>query len=105
MIDIRNEELVTFSELARRRPRRRKNRPVHVSTIHRWRKHGLNGVCLEATRAGGGWITSMQAFERFCRRLSESSQDGVTAEESEQPTSESLPLPDISDDLLRRAGF
>ena len=52
-----------------------------------------------------GWITSLQAFERFSRRLTESSQDGVTAEESEQRISQSLPLPDISDDLLRQAGF
>ena len=69
-IDVRNEQLITFSELARSLPRRRDNRPVNVSTIHRWRSRGLDGgIRLEAVRVGGAWCTSWEAFHRFCDRL------------------------------------
>lgn len=68
-IDITKEELVTFKELARSLPRRRKNRPVHYATIHRWRSRGLKGIRLEAVRVGGAWHTSWEAFRRFCDRL------------------------------------
>lgn len=64
-----SEKLITFTELARRLPRRRRGRPVHVSTIFRWRSPGVRGVKLEATRVGGSWATSWPAFERFCDRL------------------------------------
>ncbi|MCA9120193.1 MAG: DUF1580 domain-containing protein [Planctomycetaceae bacterium] len=67
-IDI-TQKLVSFAELARALPRRRRNRPVHVSTIHRWRQRGVDGVRLEAIRIGGAWHTSWEAFARFCERL------------------------------------
>lgn len=60
-IDI-TQKLVSFAELARALPRRRRNRPVHVSTIHRWRQRGVDGVRLEAIRIGGAWHTSWEAF-------------------------------------------
>lgn len=68
-IDIANEHLVTFSELARSLPRRRGDRPVHVATIHRWRSRGLKGIRLEAIRIGGAWHSSREAFSRFADRL------------------------------------
>ena len=68
-INIQQEQLIAFRELARALPRRRKGRPLHVSTVHRWRSRGLNGVRLEAVRVGGQWNTSWEAFRRFCDRL------------------------------------
>lgn len=68
-IDIQQEQLVSFRELARALPRRRRDRPLHISTVHRWRSRGLNGVRLEAVRVGGQWNTSWEAFRRFCDRL------------------------------------
>lgn len=68
-IEIMQEHLVTFSELARSLPRRRGNRPVHVATIHRWRSRGIKSVRLEAIRIGGAWHTSREAFCRFSERL------------------------------------
>ena len=62
-IDLRKEQPVPFTELAR-------SRAKHVSTVHRWRKPGLRGVCLEAIRIGGAWHTSHEAFQRFCDQLS-----------------------------------
>jgi hypothetical protein len=68
-IDITREELVIFHRLAQSLPRRRRNRPVHVSTVHRWRQRGLGGIRLESIRVGGAWHTSWEAFARFCERL------------------------------------
>jgi hypothetical protein len=80
MIDVDQEQLVSFSELARSLPRRRENRPVHVSTIHRWRSSGLRGVRLEAIRVGGAWHTTREAFARFCERLTAAeTDDGASA--------------------------
>src|SRR5262245_18223544 len=69
LIDVSSEEIVTFSQLARRLPRRRNDRPVHVSTIHRWRIHGVKGARLECVKIGGGWCTSMEAFQRWVDQL------------------------------------
>ncbi|QJW94602.1 DUF1580 domain-containing protein [Frigoriglobus tundricola] len=65
VLDLVNEEVVTFAELARRLGRRRANRPTHVATIHRWRLRGLNGVRLAAAKSGGIWVTTVQAYQRF----------------------------------------
>jgi hypothetical protein len=73
-ISVDDEQLVTLNELARSLPKRRNNRPVHVSTIHRWRTRGLSGgIRLEAVRIGGVWHTSREAFVRFCERLTAAS--------------------------------
>lgn len=64
-IDLVKEQVVTFAELARRLPRRRGGRPTHVSTLHRWRQNGLNGVRLSALRCGAIWVTTVEAYQRF----------------------------------------
>lgn len=71
MINLGTETLLTLAQLAKRLPRRRRNRPVHPSTVFRWRFPGIRGVRLECVRIGGAWHTSWQAFERFCAQLSE----------------------------------
>lgn len=68
-IDPNCEHLITFKELAESLPRRRGDRPIHLSTIHRWRSRGLKGIRLEAIRIGGSWCTSREAFGRFASRL------------------------------------
>jgi hypothetical protein len=70
IVSFGNEELLTLAELAKRLPRRRQNRPVHPSTVHRWRRPGIAGVRLECLRVGGVWCTSLAAVQRFCERLS-----------------------------------
>ncbi len=65
VIDVRTDDLLTFSQLSRRLPRRRGDRPANVSTIHRWRYPGLHDVQLEAVRVGGCWCTTMEAYARF----------------------------------------
>src|SRR4051794_19285071 len=83
LIDVNAEQLITFSQLARRLPRKRRDRPVHVSTVHRWRHPGVNGVRLEAVRVGGCWCTSLEAFGRFTVEL--------TRKAEEQPASSAPP--------------
>lgn len=78
-INVSEERLVTFAELARALPHRRGNRPIHISTLHRWRSRGLSGgVKLEAVRVGGAWHTSWEAFRRFCDRLTTAHQSSST---------------------------
>jgi hypothetical protein len=69
IIDVTTEQVLTFSQLAKRLPRRRRDRPTSASTIHRWRCPGVRGVRLEAIRLGGAWCTSLEAFQRFCEAL------------------------------------
>lgn len=68
-INVAEEDLITFTELAKALPCRRAGRPVHVSTIHRWRSRGIKGLRLEAVRVGGAWHTSWAAFARFSAEL------------------------------------
>ena len=95
-IDLEREKPVTFAQLAESLPRHRRNRPVHTSTIHRWRRPGLRGVRLEAIRVGGAWHTTREAFAKFCKALTsleDSDIDTVTApEESRQQQQNSAVL-------------
>lgn len=67
-IEFKNERLITFKQLIQSLPTRN-GRPVHISTIHRWRSRGSKSVRLEAIRVGGSWMTSHEAFQRFCDHL------------------------------------
>jgi hypothetical protein len=69
VINVGTEQLLTLSQLAKRLPRHRNDRPVHPSTCHRWRSPGVRGVRLECVRIGGIWHTSWQAFQRWCEQL------------------------------------
>ena len=83
-IDPTNEQLITFKALAERLPRRRRNRPVSISSIFRWRQRGIKGIRLDAIRIGGAWHTSLEAFKRFTAALtaaSESDDSNLTGTE------------------------
>jgi len=51
----------------------RAGKPVHVSTLVRWIQRGVGGVCLEAYRVGGRWMTTKGVLQRFAARLTERS--------------------------------
>lgn len=70
MIKVADERLMTLTQLAKWLPRRRGNRPVHPSTLHRWRSPGVHGVRLDCIRIGGAWHSSIEALQRFAERLS-----------------------------------
>ena len=69
MIDVNAEHILTLSQLARRLPCRRMQRPVWPATLHRWRHSGLGGVRLECVKIGGIWHTSLEAYQRWVERL------------------------------------
>ncbi|MEI7687619.1 MAG: DUF1580 domain-containing protein [Planctomycetota bacterium] len=69
MLDVNAEAIVTLSQLAKKLPRRRLDRPVHPATIHRWRSPGVRGIRLECVRIGGTWHTSLEAYQRWVERL------------------------------------
>lgn len=66
-----HETLISLGQAARGLPRRRGRRPVHVSTLYRWRRVGLLGVRLEAVKVGGTWCTTREAIRRFFDCLTE----------------------------------
>ena len=64
-----NETLLRFHEVTRLFCARNSNRPIHLSTLIRWRTRGVRGIKLEAVRIGGRWFTSREALARFITRL------------------------------------
>jgi hypothetical protein len=68
-IDPLAEELLTFSQAARRLPRLRNDRPINPATIWRWGTVGVRGVKLETIKVGAVNCTSVQALGRFLATL------------------------------------
>lgn len=64
-----DETLLSLAAAAAELPRRRRGKPTHVSTLHRWATRGLRGVRLEVLRVGGTTCTSREALQRFFTRL------------------------------------
>lgn len=77
-IDLTKEKLISFREAVELLPRRRKGRKVHVATLYRWALHGLRGVRLETLQVGGSRATTIEALQRFFRRLEEQPKDGTS---------------------------
>jgi hypothetical protein len=80
---ILDETKLGLAAAARRFPPLRAERPRHPATLTRWIQRGILGpggqrVRLEAVRAGGSWITSIEAIERFMATLSARSADDET---------------------------
>ena len=76
VIDVGTDPLLSLTQLARRLPRRRNDRPVAPSTVHRWRYPGIRGVRLECIRVGGAWCTTLRAVQEFCDRLTGAQESG-----------------------------
>jgi hypothetical protein len=47
------------------------NQKVRASTLWRWHRVGKAGVHLEAARLPGGYVTSIEAIQRFVERLTD----------------------------------
>ncbi|MCA9032105.1 MAG: DUF1580 domain-containing protein [Planctomycetaceae bacterium] len=66
MINLKTETLLTLREATERVPG-----SPHVSTLHRWVKHGLKGIRLESCLVGGRRVTSVEAVGRFSHAITE----------------------------------
>ena len=75
---LHDEQVLTFSEAASRLPRFH-GRKVHTSTLWRWARKGVKGVRLETRRLGGRFVTSLEALERFSKKLAEPVDDPAPA--------------------------
>ncbi|WP_410001163.1 DUF1580 domain-containing protein [Stieleria sp. JC731] len=73
-IDVFNEEVVSFAEAAKRLPKIRNGKKLHLSTLFRWAQAGKIAndgmrVRLETIQVGGTRCTSLEALQRFFDRL------------------------------------
>ncbi len=96
MLDLLDDSLISFREAASRLPARRKGRPAHVGTLHRWRARGLRGIRLPARRVGGVWMTSNAALVWFVEQLTSAVPN---------PRSRSCDLGASTNDLLETEGW
>lgn len=74
-IDVFQETVLTLAEAAKRLPKTRPGRKLHVSTLYRWIMGGCKSrdgmiVRLETVKIGGTTCTSIEALQRFFDRLS-----------------------------------
>ena len=67
---LHDETVLTFSEAAARLPRLN-GKKIHASSLWRWARKGISGVRLETRRLGGRFVTSIEALDRFSRKLAE----------------------------------
>jgi hypothetical protein len=96
MIPNETDPLLDFVEVGRRiRP----ERPVHVSTIHRWRK-GVRGHRLETTLVGGRRYVRLSQLEAFIAALS-----GLGEPSPQQPAREREHQIGEAERELNRAGI
>jgi len=68
-----SEHSVFVADAAQYFPPRR-GKPLNTATIRLWIKEGVDGVRLEAVRAGRSFVTSREAIERFCDELTKRGQ-------------------------------
>jgi len=73
-IDVFSETVLTLSEAAKRLPRVRRGKKIHVSSLYRWIMGGRRSrdgmvVRLETVKVGGTTCTSLEALQRFFDRL------------------------------------
>ena len=65
MIDVLDEDLISLRDAAAIVPAGK----VHIATIHRWIKPGLQGINLESMMVGGRRFTSKEALVRFFEQV------------------------------------
>ena len=63
------ETRITAAEYCAMRPLGRNGSPMRLPTAYRHMKHGLRGIKLEHIFIGGVLYTSVEAVERFWRRV------------------------------------
>lgn len=73
-IDVFKEEVISLFEAAKRLPRVRNGKKLHLSTLFRWAQRGKRSndgmqIRLETIQVGGTKCTSLQALQRFFDRL------------------------------------
>lgn len=66
MANLLDDDLITLAEAATHiRQKLPKTTKLHVSSLYRWARKGVNGRKLEAVTLGNKILTSISAVERF----------------------------------------
>ena len=76
-IDLEQEQVMSLREAAKSMPTI-DGKQVHLSTIWRWARKGLNGVRLEYVRVGRRVCTSREAMNRFVNALAEKDAESLS---------------------------
>ena len=91
--------LRTFKDIARFLPKSRQGKIVHVSTLHRWRLRGKQGVFLRCVRTPSGWKTSLDFVHEFFDRLTEVSKPGIDGSRQPSPIKEEVRQRRVEEEL------
>ena len=83
-IDTTREELLSLTQATKVMPQIKGKRPA-ISTLWRWCRKGLNGVCLEYVRVGRKIATSREALNRFFNALAETDERMVSPPRPQRP--------------------
>lgn len=76
-----DEQLLSFSQIAETL-QEKTGQPYSAVTVWRWARRGLRGITLETIKIGGRFMSSLEAVERFSRRLAAIPVDGECENES-----------------------
>jgi hypothetical protein len=95
VINLTAESPLSLAQAAKLIPPARNGKRCHLSTLLRWVLKGSKApdgtlVKLEATRLGSRWVTSREALQRFCDRLT-------------PPTDGEVPVPSRSSAAVSQA--
>lgn len=83
VIDTTREELLSLAEATNHVPPTN-GRRLHVSTIWRWCRKGVNGVHLEYVRVGRKICTSREAMSRFFTALAAADQNPTSSKSAQR---------------------
>ena len=103
MSNLLDDELITLAEAATfMREKFPKSSKLHVSSLYRWAKKGVNGRKLEAVTAGNKIFTSVAAVERFMLLPPMAKPTVLTPQEALDPQVEIKRNPEVVSAALRR---
>lgn len=101
MISLQEESLVSLRDAVNLLPKSGSKR-VHISTLFRWAREGVNGVVLETVHIGSRRYTSHEAIARFVRAVSSArSPQGAVEQVSERSKGRMTK----TEETLRREGL
>ena len=79
MLDLTNEIGLSLTEATKELPSLG-GRRLDVSTLWRWCRKGVRGVCLEYCRLGNRIVTSRESLARFAQRLADADASPIERE-------------------------
>ena len=102
MNSILDDDLITLAEAATfMREKFPKSSKLHVSSLYRWARKGIQGRKLEAVTAGSKIFTSIAAVERFMSQPPMAKQKASTPQEVLEPQAEERRNPAAASAALR----